>query len=62
MCGPAGWAGKHADGNKVPSPPHFGNIGLTVRRLAGVLVGWLGETPDVLPGDAGEDYRLRREA
>jgi hypothetical protein len=45
---------QHADGYKVPSPSHFGNVGLTVRRLARVLAGRLGETPDVLPGDADE--------
>src|SRR5712691_657877 len=57
MCGPKEGQ-KHADGNEIPSPSHTGGAGLPVRRLAGMLVGWLGQTPDVLPGDAGKGQSL----
>ena len=54
MCGRQ----KHADGNEIPSPSHTGCAGLPVRRLARVLVGRLGQTPDVLHGDASISTRL----
>src|SRR6266478_424803 len=49
-------AGKsHAAGNQIPSPSHSGGTGLLVRRLAGMLAGRMGQTPTLLPGDAGEN-------
>ena len=38
---------------KYLSPARPGGAGLPVRRLARVLVGWLGRAPDLLPGDGG---------
>jgi len=49
---------QHADGDEIPSPSRTGGTGLPVRRLARVLAGRLGQTPDVLPGDAGEGQTL----
>ena len=40
---------------EIPSPSHPGGDRLPVRRLAGLLVGRMGQIPAVLSGDAGED-------
>ena len=49
-----GWTKKgrksHAAGNEIPSPSHPGGARLPVRRLAGVVAGWLAPAPVVLPG------------
>src|ERR1700722_2221749 len=47
---------QHADGNRVPSSSHASNGGLTVWRLARMLVGRLEEPPAVVFGDAGEGH------
>src|SRR6266849_8559091 len=57
MCGPTEWQ-EHADGNEISPPSRTGCAGLPVRRLARVLVGRLGQTPNVLPGDGGEGQAL----
>jgi hypothetical protein len=46
--------GAHADGDEIPSASHAGGVGLVVRRLAGLLVGRIGQIPAVLSGHVGE--------
>ena len=52
---------RHADGNEIPSAANPGGTWLAVRRLAGVLVGRMEQTPNVLPGNAGEGRALKNE-
>src|SRR5713226_7259329 len=45
---------------QIPSASHSGVVRLPVRRLSGVLVGRLGQTPAVLSGYAGEGSASKR--
>ena len=57
----ARWVKHHATGNEVPPAEYTGYAGLPIRRLAGVLAGRMGPTPDLLCRDGAESEKLKPE-